>query len=239
MKYSRLGRYQEKRLARRIWWALGGSIALLLFLFFFGVKILIGFSIFVDTIRGSSGAEKKTGSDTYIPAPELDPLPEATKSGTLIISGTGQSGLTVVLYKNDVEEDSVGVSDDGTFVFRNIRLKDGNFVFTARQKDAQGNESERSEPVRVTVKSQEPKLELSSPQDDATVYGEDNRTVTISGTTDESNSVTVNGRIVVVGTGGSFSYQYPLSEGDNTLTIQATDAAGNQKTIERKIKYVK
>ena len=57
--------------------------------------------------------------------------------------------------------------------------------------------------------------------------------------TDDNIAVTINDRMVVIKTDNSFSYGYPLNEGDNILNIVATDAAGNQTTVQRKVTYHK
>jgi hypothetical protein len=43
--------------------------------------------------------------------------------------------------------------------------------------------------------------------------------------------------LVVLHSDNSFSYSYPLNDGDNILTIVATDAAGNQTKVTRKVTY--
>ena len=83
-----------------------------------------------------------------------------------------------------------------------------------------------------------PILELQTPADNATVNGDSNL-VTVEGKTEDDTSVNINGRLVVIKTDNTFSYQYPLNDGDNKLTIIATDLAGNTTKVERSIKYQK
>jgi hypothetical protein len=78
----------------------------------------------------------------------------------------------------------------------------------------------------------EPKLEISQPKDGATI---DEESVEVKGTTDISASVEINGDEVENNL-GSFTHSVDLEEGDNTITITATDSAGNkaEKTIKVK-----
>jgi hypothetical protein len=48
-------------------------------------------------------------------------------------------------------------------------------------------------------------------------------------------SLTVNGKAVTVGSGGAFSTTVTLSEGSNTITVVATDAAGKTTTVTRTV----
>jgi hypothetical protein len=70
------------------------------------------------------------------------------------------------------------------------------------------------------------------------VHGESNL-VTVEGNTEDETTVTINGRMVVIKSDNSFSYSYPLNQGDNKLVIVAEDEAGNKTEIERNIKYEK
>ena len=63
--------------------------------------------------------------------------------------------------------------------------------------------------------------------------------VTVSGITNDvtSSPVTlkVNGKTVTVNADGSWSTQVDLTEGENTITVVATDAAGKSSTVTRKV----
>jgi len=102
MIFSRTGRLEERKQRKRLLLALVGMVSLLIFLVLFGVKILVGFSLLVDTLRGAPPLTTAP-SQTLILPPNLDPQPIATKSGALRISGTGQAGLTIIVYVNEKE----------------------------------------------------------------------------------------------------------------------------------------
>lgn len=231
---SRSGRLEDKKAKKRLALAIAGTIAFLAFFGVFGLKLLVGFSLLVDKLRGSSPTP--VPAQTLILPPILDSLPTATKSATLTIHGTGQEGLTVIIYINDTESKKTMVAKDGSFSIALPTLSDGTNSISAKLTDNKGNTSDLSNILAVTIKKTAPILELTSPEDNSTVNGDDNK-VNVAGKTEEDTRITVNGRIVVVRSDATFSYSYPLNSGDNKLTIVATDGAGNQTTNERNVKY--
>ncbi len=216
--------------------AIAGSVAILLFLGLFGIKILEGFSFLADSLHPSLPQTKD--SQAIIQPPVMDPLPEATNSATIKIAGTGLADLTLIFYVDDSEARKVKVDKDGSFSFDYETIGDGKHTFSAKLSDDKGNVSDVSNVVETTVKLGKPNLDVTSPADNATVFGDTN-TVLVSGTTDEGNSVTINGRFVPVKSDGSFSYSITLHDGDNTLTIITRDQAGNETKLDRHATYHK
>lgn len=236
MSYSRLRHFEEHRQERKIVGALAGIFAIFVFLAFFGIKILTGFSLLVDNIRGSTTTQQ-TQQQLILP-PELDPLPIATNSATLTVTGKGTADLTVILYINDMDTKKMTVGKDGTFKFINVSLAEGTNTLSAKLTDDKNNISDLSEVISVTIKKSKPTLEITTPRDGDEVRGESN-SIAVSGKTEDGNTVTINGRIVVMRPDGSFSYDFALGEGETNLQIIATDTAGNQTKVERKVKYTK
>lgn len=236
MANSRLSRYSEKVVKRRLFLAIFGTIAILLFLGAFGLRILIGFSLLVDKIRGSSPATNV--NQVIILPPVLNPLPIATNSAGLKLTGTATANDTLIVYLNDAEMKKITVAKDGNFEITGFDLKEGENTISAKVMDDKGNLSELSNIVTASFSKTPPPLDITGPSDNSTIYG-DNSTITVSGKTKEDTTVTVNDRFVVVQNDGSFSLNYRLNEGDNTLKIVATDQAGNQTTVERRVKYQK
>jgi len=236
MPYSRQGRFEERSQKRQLTFAVAGTAVLLLFLAFFGLKILVSFSLLVDKLRGASPTSQTT--QVLLQPPVLDPLPVATNSATSKVTGKAQPTLSLIIYLNETESKTISVPDDGKFELTDITLKEGSNTLSAKTTDNKGGFSELSNVITTIFQKNPPTLEISSPDDHSSVSG-DNSTITISGQTNEDNSLTINGRLVIVNHDGSFSHQYRLNEGDNTLKIVATDQAGNQTTVERQVKYQK
>jgi hypothetical protein len=237
MPHSRLSRVENRKEKRRLSLAIAGIIVIFTLILLFGVKALIAFSLLVEKLRGNSPATTQQ-SQTLILPPTIDPPSVATNSAAISIVGKGQSGLTLILYVNNSEYKKIPVGEDGTFMVPNVSLTNGTNTISAKLTDSKGNISDLSNIVSVTYGNTPPKLVISDPADNAAVTGDVN-TVTVNGMTDDNVTVTINDRMVVIKTDNSFSYSYPLNEGDNILNIVATDTAGNQTTIERKITYHK
>ncbi len=236
MLYSRLRRHEERRQRQRLMLAIGGMLALVVFLFIFGLKILVGFSLLVDRIRGSSPERQSQGQELILP-PVLDPLPEATNAAKLTISGKSDPGLTIVLYIDEEESATLPVESDGTFSLTK-KLGDGDHTVSAKAKNEKGTTSDLSNVVTVSVKRSKPELTITEPSDGARVVGDTN-VILVKGKTGVDNTVTVNDRLAVVSSDGSFRYTFFLSEGENTITITATDPAGNQESEERRVTYTR
>lgn len=238
MALSRLSRLEDRKQRKRLVLSLAGIIGVVVFLAIFGLKILVGFSVLVDTLRGNSPPLPQTQTAILLP-PDIDSLPAATPSATMTVSGHGQPDMTLILYLNDKEAKKLTVSKDGTFFINDLALQDGDNAISAKLMDDKGNISELSQVLHVVSKRSGPLLEVTTPDDGARVMGESNNTVTISGHTEEDATITINGRFVLLSDTGSFTYKVNLNEGDNTFTIVATDQAGNKTTAQRRVSYSK
>src|SRR3989344_8038398 len=98
MLYRRLRRFEERKQKNRLFLSLIGIIGILILLLVFGLRLLVTFSLFIDKIRGNS-PQTQTQNNILLP-PTLDPMPVATNSAILTITGTGQAGFMLILYKN-------------------------------------------------------------------------------------------------------------------------------------------
>jgi len=232
----RTGRIEEQKQKRRLAIAIVGSISILVFFSLFGLKILVGFSLLVDKLRGNSPTQQ-TASDIILP-PILDPIANATNSSTLIINGSAQAELSIMLFVDDEESEKSTVSNNGTFSLAVDNLTEGTKHISAKVSDSKGNVSDLSNVLTVFIKKKPPILELAAPEDKSTLNGDDNKVI-IEGKTEDDTSITVNDRIIVVSGDNSFTYKYPLNEGENKLKIVARDAAGNTTTVEKSVTYRK
>ncbi len=235
MVRSRLVRVEERREKNRLVYATFGIIALIVFLALFGLKILVGFSLLVDRIRG--GSPQTTQTESILVPPVLNPLPDAINTNELTVTGNGQEGMTLVLYVNGSEVKKMTIEESGNFSIP-LKLSDGSNSISAKIIDDKGNASALSAVYTVNVKKSAPTLEVSEPNDGDKISGEKN-TVLVAGRTEEGTKVTINGRLAILGSDASFHMNVQLSEGDNTITVIATDLAGNQTLVERKVTYQK
>ncbi len=230
---SRLMRFEEKRAFRRLVLTLLGTVAIILALVFLGLPALIKFSLFMGGLKGSN--EASTAKDTTLPyPPHLEAPYTATNSARITLSGYAEPNSTLEVFLNSESLKKILLKDDGQFEIADVPLKEGENKITAVTKDAADNTSQPSDTLLVIYKKTPPSLEVSEPSDGQGYNGE-NKKAKISGITEAGATVTVNGRLVMVKSDGSFIYDFPLSNGDNPLKIVATDIAGNQTTVERKV----
>jgi hypothetical protein len=114
----------------------------------------------------------------------------------------------------------------------------GSTTFHAWAKDAAGNVSlSKSAVVTVTVDTTKPTLVISALENGAYT---NLATHNLSGNASDAGglqSVTVNDQAVAVNPDGSFSFALSFVPGGNTVTVTATDNAGNQQAETRTIIY--
>ncbi len=233
---SRIARTSEKRERRRLTLALLGSVGLLVFLGFFGLRLLVGFSLLVDRLRGGS-PPTQTAEQTILIPPTLNPLPKAISTNEITVTGVATEQMTVILYVDDTEAKKATIAQTGTFSF-DLTLEEGTHTISAKIADDKGNTSELSDVTTLVIKKKPPLLDVTQPKDGDTIKGDTN-TVLVSGKTEEGSRVTVNERFVIVQSDGSFEINISLAEGENLLRVVATDEAENQTTVERNVSYQK
>lgn len=236
MASSRLTRIEENKLRRRTQLAFVAIIAIIGFLIIFGLRLVVGFSLLIDMLRGADTSQGAATS--FIAPPILDPLPEATNNAWIDVTGSAPAGATVFIYINGEEIEEVTVDDSGLFEAPSIKAHGGVNTITARTKGEDDNTSEESNVVTVNVITRPPALDIESPTDGQEILGDDPH-VTVKGKTEEDIDIHINERFVVVSSEGMFETDVSLEEGDNTITIVATDEAGNETTVKRTVHYAK
>lgn len=235
MRKTRLARKQEAKNTRRAIIYIALTLVLALVLVFVGIPLLIRMAIFLGNLRTSSKLPEQT--DTIPPSPPRLVAPfEATNSAQFSLKGFTESGATIKIYNSGLSFGETVADSEGSFVLENLKLTSGRNEITAIAQDAAGNESQPSASTVIEFDTTPPALEITSPENGATITGLENKII-LEGRTEEGAIIYVNNRLVVVGPEGDFDYQYPLEEGENTLTIIAQDKAGNQTEKELKINY--
>lgn len=151
-----------------------------------------------------------------------------TKDGTPTLTGTGEPGATVIVSVDGAPSGApVTVLPDGTWSWTaDATLLDDTYVFTVASSDPAGNLSGSSAPLSVTVDTVAPadpgNMSLPETGTPLTGTGEEGSTITVK---DSGGTIIGTG---VVGSDGSFSIALSPAQLDpTTLTVTATDAAGN------------
>ena len=200
----------------------------------FGYRFLSQFFLFISSLK--MGNQPALKDDLIPPSPPQLFLPfEATNSAQVKLTGSTEPEITVYVSLNKTSVGIVTANENGDFE-QNLQLNEGQNTITAVAIDMSGNKSQPSIPISVDFRSAMPKLEVITPKDGQQFSGTNNR-VEIKGKTDPENRIMINDRVVIVSSGGNFSFTAGLVSGENSFIIRAVDRAGNQKQQELKVIY--
>lgn len=229
--YSRLNQKKEEKLKREnLLYALLG-VLLLLGAIFFGIPLMTKIALYL-----SSGKMPINNSqNTLATAPIIYPLPSATNSAQIIISGESINNSEVELYLNN-NLITKSNSKNGFFSVDNFPLVEGVNQIEARAATQDGNFSPKSKTINILLKTTQPILEITEPQNNI-IYTNASNKIIIKGITDPLTNLRVNNHLAIINNDGSFLYEYYLNEGDNIIRLIASDEAGNQTEKEIKINY--
>ncbi len=225
---------EEKRVFRKLLTSLGIFAASILLVIFAGIPLLTKTIVFFSSFRKENPGVNMESSSIINP-PILDSLPEATNSALIWVSGLADKESTVKIFINDTEVAKVLADKDSRFIAKNLKLQEGTNSIVGNI--VKGNhESSPSAKLTIIYLKKPPKLEIFSPSEGQKFLSE-SKDITISGETDPGNKVVINDRFIIVNQNGKFNPKVTLSDGDNTFKITATDIAGNQTIMERKVTY--
>jgi len=213
-----------------------------IFLTFFYLLLTFGL-VFVILKFGISGAVKisellqekgpeDTSSTLYenvLLSPQLYPLPEATNSATLPVSGYSQPNKKIDIYLNEFNIETFDIDSEGKFE-GSISLSLGLSNIYAITKDAEGKQSAPSKTFTVFYSNSPPSLEITEPENGSTIKREGN--IFIKGKVHETSKVSINNHVVVVDKNGNFSYPVKLEPGENKFKIVCLDPAQNKTEAE-------
>ena len=176
--------------------------------------------------------------ETTIPPqkPILSPLPEATNSASIVITGfTSPKTETWLLIDKD-RKDILNSGDSGEFSFA-IELTKGQHQIGVIAKNQSGKTSE-SETKQVTYDPEKLIISIDEPKDGSEFFGVKARNLTVKGKTNKTDSIIkVNGTFAKVDDNGNYQVVVVLNTGDNTVSAEGVDGAGNTATTEIKVKY--
>lgn len=154
-------------------------------------------------------------------------------------SGVNKSTISIQIDSGAVVTEGITTepSDKGfTCSYTPTALQDGAHTFVLKVSDNDGNAA-AAVTTNFTVDTVPPVLTVTSPTDN---FVTNLNTVTVTGTTNDVTSSPVTLKInetpVSVGPDGAFTHVVNLTEGDNTITIVATDAVGKSTTVVRHVK---
>jgi len=161
---------------------------------------------------------------------------EATNSALIKVSGYAENETEVELLLNGVSYEKEEVDEDGSFVFEEINLVEGDNYIQALTISKDNISSEMSPTFSVSYDKIAPYLNITNPSEDSVEV--ESLDYEIRGETESGASVTVNNSIAVVDDMGQFKLKIQLISGQNEVEIISRDLAGNETKKKVKIKYV-
>lgn len=209
------------------------AVAFVLFMIKWGLPVLVNLLAGPDGSKGSVNQ-----NDDVVPPqmPTLSALPEATNSASVSVEGYTEADAEITVWRN--EELAETTKSDGRGLFLSgIRLAEGENRIQVKARDKAGNES-RSLVKKIIFDKKGIDLAIEAPTEGAEIFGKNNQNVVVSGKVSKPNaSVSVNGGYARVDSEGKYSQTIRLNEGENQITVQAVDKAGNavEKTIKVKL----
>jgi uncharacterized protein YfaP (DUF2135 family) len=232
---SRLSRRIAAKTRKNIILSIFGVVIVIFIAVQFGIPILIKSSLFIAGLgKTSDTVQENSSNSTFISAPILNSLPEATSSAEIEISGIAGKDQKISIYINGELINKIDAENDGTFSTNEKISKGKN---TIKVKAIKGSlQSETSNLEEIYLKNDPPPLSISSPQNNES-FDKDQKFAEVKGTTDPDVRVTVNSLWAITDSNGNFSYRLPLKDGENVINIIATDDALNKTEKQIKVTY--
>ncbi len=230
---SRLKRLEERRAVKSTAFYIVLTVAAVGLLAIFGVPALSKLTSLTGNIT-RSGVDY-TANTPPPPPPAINTLPKNTNQDKLKVTGTTKAGQNVIIFfNNDKTEVLANANGEFTSVFD---LSLGENSLYAQVEDNRGQKSTETDKFTVVLDKTEPVLELISPENGKSLFGQNQKNIQIEGQSEQHARVTINDRIAIVRSDGKFNFPVTLQGGENIFKIVATDEAGNKTELELKLTY--
>ncbi len=232
---KRLESHRQKTIKRNLFFVVVIFILLIYFIFTYGIKILLATSAFIaNTFSKNKNENYSIKKDDFYGTVDIDLIPDATNSASILISGRASNYDTVQVYLNDKKVEEREVSDNFNIEINN--LTEGENVVYLIAKSTKDKSTKKSDNYTVIYKKDKPNLEITSPKNDEKTNKDE---IKVVGKTDKEVIIEINNMPVVVNTLGEFQNSVKLQSGENKIIITAQDIAGNIETKEIKVIYEK
>jgi RHS repeat-associated protein len=184
-----------------------------------------------DGATNESTASRNVVRDSQAPVVTIAAPAEGfvTNTNSISVSGTVADASPVTLSVNGV---TIAVDASGNFAGAVPLGAEGPNTITFTATDAAGNSAAPA--VSVRRDSEAPVLNVTSPTDNSITK---TNTASIAGNVYDASSVavSVNGSPMIVDGTGNLSGSVTLAEGQNIITVVATDGAGNTASQVRRV----
>jgi flagellar hook assembly protein FlgD len=181
-----------------------------------------------DSAGNTNQAESEVVLRTAPPGIALSSPAADTWFNNSIVNVAGQvpADVNVAVNGKPAEVDASGIFS------LDLLLQEGDNIIRVVATDPVGNTA--TEEVVVHVRTQGPTITLANVPDGLIV---DAPTLRVSGKVEPGSVLSVNGGSIPTDNQGTFSTVVTLQEGNNLLTLTATDRAGNTTTLQRVVVY--
>lgn len=233
---SRLKSYEQKQYRKKVSTYIFVFAILVVLLVIFGFNLLINVGIFVSNLTsGKNNTQPLEKKDDFYGTLSIDDLQSATNSAKIVVGGSvsGYNELEFYINGKKVKEIS---SSAGSFSEEIGDLKVGQNEVYLKAKTKDSGKEKMSEKYDVLYKNEKPKLEISEPPSASTTSKSE---IKIAGSTDKEVFIKINDLPVVVNSEGNFQTLINLNEGENNITVTATDNAGNVEAKTFTVTYRK
>ncbi|MBX5476836.1 MAG: S8 family serine peptidase [Clostridia bacterium] len=160
-----------------------------------------------------------------------------TNQTAINVTGTAHPGTLVTLYADGNPVGTATADNAGGWTIP-VTLEEGVHMLTATATvEGEGpgtGTTDPSAPVVVTVDTTAPTLDVAAPADGSV---QNTRVITVQGSLADANpgSVLVGDTKAALSEDGAFQAEVIGQEGANTITLTATDLAGNETTVARTV----
>lgn len=198
-----------------------------------GASLLFLFVVFPVLVRvtGTANSARNQIIEQKLPpqAPVLETNVRFVDDADFTVHGFAKSDTTVYIVLNDELMDNVVVGSNGRFQIH-LNLMEGDNNVYAYAVDENGLESANSAEYLVILDTEKPIL-VFNPEPNRNIVGKNNRQLTLTGETEIGSKIYINGTLGRVDETGQFVLSYYLNDGDNELTVEVIDGAGNSEQV--------
>jgi len=209
-------------------------VAVILFLLFkFGISAAVELSLFLQ--KRNALPVTNDSFQSILQPPELFPIPEATNSASLLVSGYSIPNQKVEIFVNANLAKSLEVNSEGIFEDF-IPLSLGTSEIFSVAVTGQEIRSSPSKTWKIFYNDSPPFLEILEPENNAVIKGRQN-TVVIKGKIIPPAKVYVNDHLMIINSDDTFEYSAMLQSGENKFNIVSLDPALNKTEMEWTLNY--
>jgi len=235
-KKTRLTKIEERKNVKQAFLFSFLAVVSVIILISLGIPALIKLAVFLGELRSSS--QKVEKKDLLAPNPPiLQTLPEATNSAEIHLEGFAEPNSMVDINLNGQSVKKIMVDSEGKFISGRLSLKNEENKIKAQTIDQANNESDFCQIITISLDTEKPILEITSPDDGQEFFDQD-KEIEVKGKTEAEVLLWLNKRLVTVDPQGDFAISLKLNEGENSISLKARDPAGNETEKEIKVTYI-